>query len=114
MHQTKAPNLNLSLFHISRSAPSSMLVVVIFLDKSTKNFQEDICNKSKNIGLEFAMLIEVIYFRFLFLQIFDFELTKEDITVIESFDRIFRGRPWPITRKKTVRLFTFLNQILIN
>ena len=60
------------------------------------------------------MLIEVIYFRFLFLQIFDFELTKEDITVTESFDRNFRGRPWPITRKETVRLFTFLNQILIN
>ena len=71
--------------------------------------------KVRHIGLEFAMLIEVIYFRFLFLQIFDFELTKEDITVIESFDRNFRGRPWPITRKKkTVRLFTFFNQILIN
>ena len=54
--------------------------------------------KVRHIGLEFAMLIEVIYFRFLFLQICDFELTKEDIT--ESFDRNFRGREWPITRKK--------------
>ena len=70
--------------------------------------------KVRHIGLEFAMLIEVIYFRFFFLQIFDFELTREDITVIESFDRNFRRRPWPINRKKTVRLFTFFNQILIN
>ena len=53
------------------------------------------------------MLIEVIYFRFLFLQIFDFELTKEDITVIESFDRNFRGRPWPITRKKRLDYLLF-------
>ena len=59
------------------------------------------------MGLEFAMLIEVIYFRFLFLQIFDFELTKEDITVIESFDRNFRGRPWPITRKKRLDYLLF-------
>ena len=59
------------------------------------------------------MLIEVIYFRFLFLQIFDFELTKEDITVIESFDRNFRDVHGPLP-EKTVRLFTFFNQILIN
>ena len=63
--------------------------------------------KVRHIGLEFAMLIEVIYFRFLFLQIFDFELTKEDITVIESFDRNFRGRPWPITRKKRLDYLLF-------
>ena len=63
--------------------------------------------KVRHIGLEFAMLIEVIYFRFLFLQIFDFELTKEDITVIESFDRNFRGRPWPITRKKNGYIIYF-------
>ena len=45
MHQTKAPNLNPSLFHIS--GPTPMFVVIVFLDKSTKNFQEDICDKSK-------------------------------------------------------------------
>ena len=114
MHQTKAPNLNPSLFHISGPTPSSMFVVVVFLDKSTKNFQEDICDKSKTYRSRVCYVDKSNLFSFFFLQIFDFELTKEDITVIESFDRNFRERPWPITRKKTVRLFTFLNQILLN
>ena len=113
MHQTKAPNLNLSLFHISGSAPSSMLVVVVFLDKSTKNFQEDICDKSKTYRSRVCYVDKSNLFSFFFLQIFDFELTKEDITVIESFDRNFRDVHGPLP-EKTVRLFTFFNQILIN
>ena len=66
--------------------------------------------KVRHTGLEFTMLIEVIYFPFLFLQICDFELTKEDITVIESFDQNFSGRPWPITRKKGLDYLLFLTR----
>ena len=45
MHQTSAPNLSPFLFHISGSAPSSMFVVIVFLDDTTKNFQDEICDK---------------------------------------------------------------------
>ena len=67
--------------------------------------------KVRHIGLEFAMLIEVIYFRFLFLQIFDFELAKEDITVIESLIETLGDVHDPLPEKKPARLFTFFNQI---
>ena len=41
MHQTITPNLDPSLFHISGPAPSSMFAVIVFLDDSTKNFQDE-------------------------------------------------------------------------
>ena len=42
-----------------------------------------------------------------FLQIFDFSLTKEEIAVIQSFDRNWRAFPIDMTIKKMVRCFMF-------
>ena len=42
-----------------------------------------------------------------FLQIFDFNLTKEETAVVESCDRNWRACPFTIDIKKMVRLFIF-------
>ena len=114
MHQTKVPNLNLSLFHISGSAPSSMLVVAVFLDKSTKNFQEDICDKSKTYRSRVCYVDRSNLFSFSLSSDIWLRINKRRYYSYWVIWSKLKGTSMAHYQKKTVRLFTFLNQILIN